>query len=144
MEETNFQAESTRKGMAFEGQASVYLNSLKFKLLGKEVLEEIGCEIDEVTVAPNGEKVYFEFKGSYGKKRNGMERTDTVKKALVTGFLLQSVGDPTPYYILTSHLPAGGRALAMIERSIECGAVADVLQFNTTKTDRALEDRFGR
>ena len=144
MEEVNFQSESKRQGTLFENQASAYLTSLKFELLGKELVKEIGCEIDQITVAPNREKVYFEFKGSYRGKTPGMKRTDTVKKAIATGFLLQSVGDPTPFYILTSHLPVKGRALTMVQRAIACGAVADVLEFNTTKTQRVLEDRFGR
>jgi hypothetical protein len=115
--------------------------------LGSKVVEQIGCEIDEVAVAPNGDRVYFEFKGSYnrskGKPGPGMERTDTAKKGLLTGFLLQAMADRVPYFILTSHLPVKGRSLAMCEQSIACGAVAGVLLIDAEETKEFLRDRFG-
>jgi len=131
----NFQSESKRQGEMFEAQAAIFLKSLGFQLSGKRTLDKIGCEVDELALAPNGERVYFEFKGSYRGKVPGMRRTDTVKKGLLTGFLLQ-------YYILTSHLPVKGSALTMVNRSVELGAVAGVLEINTEKAQQVLEDRF--
>lgn len=138
----NFQSESKRQGEMFELQAAAFLKSLGFRLLGKRTLAKIGCEVDEMALAPNGERVYFEFKGSYRGKVPGMRRTDTVKKGLLTGFLLQGIGDPIPYYILTSHLPVKGSALTMVNRSVELGAVAGVLEVNTEKAQQVLQERF--
>jgi len=126
----------------FEAQAGAFLEALGFDLLGSRRLRHIGCEVDQVAIAPNGEHVYFEFKGSYRGNVPGMRRTDTAKKGLLTGFLLQSIGDPVPYYILTSHRPTKGAALAMVDRSTECGAVAGVLEINTEKAQEVLQDRF--
>ena len=142
MKSGNFQAESKRQGEMFELQAAAFLKSLGFQLLGKRTLDNIGCEVDEMALAPNGERVYFEFKGSYRGKVPGMRRTDTAKKGLLTGFLLQGIGDPIPYYILTSHLPIKGSALTMVNRSVELGAVAGVLEINTEKAQQVLQERF--
>ncbi len=142
MKSGNFQAESKRQGEMFELQAAAFLKSLGFQLLGKRTLDNIGCEVDEMALAPNGERVYFEFKGSYRGPVPGMRRTDTAKKGLLTGFLLQGIGDPIPYYILTSHLPIKGSALTMVNRSVELGAVAGVLEINTEKAQQVLQERF--
>ena len=143
MADGSFQAEAKRRGRLFESQAAIFLESLGFNLLGSRTLSQLGCEVDQLAQAPNGKLVYFEFKGSYRGNVPGMRRTDTAKKGLLTGFLLQSVGDPIPYYILTSHLPLRGSALAMVKRSIECGAVADVIEINTERAQDVLMDRFG-
>jgi hypothetical protein len=147
MGNADFQTRARESGKKFEGQAADFLESQGFRLLGSRIIPEVGCEVDEVAVAPNGEQVYFEFKGSYnrskGKPGPGMERTDTAKKGLLTGFLLQSVGDPIPYYILTSHLPVKGRALAMTQRSVESGAEAGVLLIDSEETRMFLKERFG-
>ncbi len=143
MSDPTFQSEATRQGQVFEDQASAFLRSLGFSLQGSKKIDHVGCQIDQAAIGPNGKKVFFEFKGSYRGPRPGMRRTDTVKKGLLTGFLLQSVGDPTPYYILTSHLPLKGAALAMIQRAIESGAVAGVLEVNTPEAQSALAEYFG-
>ena len=73
-----------------------------------------------------------------------MRRTDTVKKALLTGYLLRSISDDTPYYVLTSHLPKGGAAQRMIDTAIGAKAVTGVLELNQPEASRALTERFGR
>ena len=61
----DFQADSSRQGTAFEQQAKAYLGALGFKLHGRHKFTDIGCEVDDVAEAPNGELVYFEYKGSF-------------------------------------------------------------------------------
>ena len=140
----DFQADSVRQGTAFELQAKAYLGALGFQLHGRQRFADIGCEVDDVAEAPNGELVYFEYKGSFKGSRPGMRRTDTVKKALLTGFLLRSIGDDTPYYVLTSHLPAGGAAQRMIDTATGAKALSGVLELNHPETSRALIEQFGR
>lgn len=135
----DFQADSVRQGTAFEQQARAYLGALGFVLHGRQKFTDIGCEVDDVAEAANGELVYFEYKGS----RPGMRRTDTVKKALLTGFLLRSIGDDTPYYVLTSHLPEGGAAQRMIDAAMAAKALSGVLQLNDPGASQALKERFG-
>ena len=139
----DFQADSSRQGTAFEQQAKAYLGALGFELHDRHKFADIGCEVDDVAEAPNGELVYFEYKGSFKGTRPGMRRTDTVKKALLTGFLLRSIGDDTPYYVLTSHLPTGGSALKMIDTAVAAKAVSGVLLLNDPAASQALNERFG-
>lgn len=139
----DFQADAVRQGTAFEQQAKAYLGALGFKLHGRQEFTVIGCEVDDVAEAPNGELVYFEYKGSFKGPRPGMRRTDTVKKALLTGFLLRSVGNDTPYYVLTSHLPKGGRAQRMIDAAVAAKALSSVLLLNDPTASQALKERFG-
>ena len=139
----DFQADSVRQGTAFEQQARVYLGALGFTLHGRQKFTGIGCEVDDVAEAANGELVYFEYKGSFKGSRPGMRRTDTVKKALLTGFLLRSVGDDTPYYVLTSHRPEGGSAQRMIDAAMAAKALSGVLQLNDPVASQALKERFG-
>lgn len=133
-----FQSRSSRQGQAFEAQARSYLEALDYTLHGKKVLADIGCSVDDEATSPCGIRVYFEYKGSFQGPKPGMRRTDTVKKALLTGFLLRSIGDDTPYVVLTSHLPTGGAALKMIEASRRAGAVSDVLVINEPGSTEAL------
>lgn len=140
----DFQADSVRQGAAFELQAKAYLDALGFDLHGRQKFTDIGCEVDDIAEAPNGELVYFEYKGSFKGARPGMRRTDTVKKALLTGFLLRSIGDDTPYYVLTSHLPEGGAAQRMIDTAMGAKALSGVLELNHPEASRVLTERFGR
>ena len=69
----------------------------------------LGIEIDAEVVAQSGATYWAEFKGSWQGKRPGLQRTDTVKKALANAFLVSTA--PTQYppvIILTSHLPVSG------------------------------------
>ena len=140
----DFQADAVRQGSAFERQAKAYLDALGFELHGRQKFADIGCEVDDVVEASNGELVYFEYKGSFKGQRPGMRRTDTVNKALLTGFLLRSIGDDTPYYVLTSHLPEGGAAQRMIDTAMAAKAVSGVLELNDPVASRVLTERFGR
>ena len=119
------------------------MDALGFDLHGRQKFAHIGCEVDDVAEAPNGELVYFEYKGSFKGQRPGMRRTDTVKKALLTGFLLRSIGDERPYYVLTSHLPTGGAAQRMIDTAMSVKAVSGVLELNDPVASQALTERFG-
>ena len=139
----DFQADAVRQGTAFELQAKAYLDALGFKLHGRQKFADIGCEIDDVAEAPNGELVYFEYKGSFQGTRPGMRRTDTVKKALLTGFLLRFTEDETPYYVLTSHRPEGGAAQRMIEVALEAKALSGLVELNHPPDSQALKERFG-
>lgn len=138
IQDDGFQAQSHKQGKAFEVQARVFLEACDFKLEGSQRFGDIGCEVDDLALSPLGNRVYFEYKGSYRGKIPGMRRTDTVKKGLLTGFLLKCKGDETPYVILTSHLPDGGAAKAMIDVALESGAVRAVLVINEPETRELL------
>lgn len=115
---TNFQAEAGRQGRQFAEQCDDALRSVGFELRGGTRLTQIGVEIDQVAVAPNGDEFWFEYKGSLRGVRPGLLRTDTTKKAIANGALLRTLPDAQPFVVLTSHLPERGASLAMLTTAL--------------------------
>ena len=89
--------------------------------------DEVGVEVDRVAHAPSGRRVWFEYKGSVQGSRPGLLRTDTLKKAIANGALLQAVDERSPYIVLTSHVPEGGAGLAMLTTARAAGYLDDVV-----------------
>lgn len=68
-------------------------------------------EIDRVTEHPALGEVWVECKGSWQSLvGNGLERTDTLKKAIGTAAVLAHDPDRRPYWLICSHLPRIGSA----------------------------------
>jgi hypothetical protein len=103
------------------------LVSRGFTLDAALLLPEVGVEIDRVATAPSGRSVWFEYKGSVQGSRPGLMRTDTLKKAVANGALLQRLVERPPYVVLTSHLPASGAGLAMLQTALELQYFDDVI-----------------
>jgi hypothetical protein len=103
----DFQRRASQIGKAFATWCEVTLQSIGFILQGKTVIKEAGVEIDQVAKNRNGESLYFQFKGSSKPPGPGMQRSDTVKKALCDAFLLDKLGIG-PYIVITSHKPKSG------------------------------------
>ena len=111
----DFQRRASQIGKTFATWCEITLQSIGFTLQGKTIIKDAGVEIDQLVENRNGEKLYFEFKGSSKPPRPGMQRTDTVKKALCNAFLLDRLGIG-PYIVITSHKPKKGSSSAkMIE-----------------------------
>ncbi|HTY23012.1 MAG TPA: hypothetical protein VMC85_07770 [Desulfomonilaceae bacterium] len=105
----NFQSRATKIGDVFSRYCELTLQSIGFILQGKLKIQKLGIEIDQVVRNRAGTLLYFEFKGSSKPPRPGLQRTDTVKKALLNAFLLDKL-DIGPYIIITSHKPKEGSA----------------------------------
>jgi len=87
-------------------------------------------EIDQVATSPNGNELWFEYKGSFQGTRPGLMRTDTVKKAIANGALLRVLADHPRYIVLTSHLPQRGSALSMLTAALDLGYLDLVICVN--------------
>jgi hypothetical protein len=124
---SDFQASGVAQGRQFAEQCDQLLHHLRFELRGKRNLRQIGVEIDQFAVAPSGEEVWFEYKGSVQGDRPGLRRTDTLKKAIANGALLKAWGEAARYVILTSHLPTEGAGFAMLELAKSAGFFHDVI-----------------
>ena len=98
-----------------------------FELGGSLQIIEVGVEIDRVAVAPSGATVWFEYKGSVQGSRPGLMRTDTLKKAVANGALLQRLVEKPAYIVLTSHLPNSGAGLAMLQTASQLQYFDDVI-----------------
>jgi hypothetical protein len=124
----DFQSRSSEIGKTFARWCEVTLKSLGFSLLGPTRIKEAGVEIDQVAKNRLGEVLCLQFKGSSKPPRQGMRRSDTVKKALCDAFLLDRVGIG-PYIIITSHKPlAGSSSEAMM--SVAGKVVFDLIGIN--------------
>jgi glucan biosynthesis protein len=134
---TSFQAYGTQQGRQFAEQCDGLLVSRGYSLQTNLVLPEVGVEIDRVAVAPSGRTVWFEYKGSVQGARPGLMRTDTLKKAIANGALLQRLVERPPYIVLTSHLPNSGAGFAMLETALELQYFDDVIcVYDPTQTGR--------
>ena len=117
------------QGAEFENDADVFLETCGLKLHGEHVFG--GCSFDQLATTSTGREILFEHKGSFRGNRPGMMRTDTVKKALLSGFINKELKKKRPYHIVTSHIanyPYGAygdlpRSLKMIEAAYEAKAV---------------------
>lgn len=80
------------------------------------VIADVGIELDAITNNAHGISMPWEFKGSLQGTRPGLMRTDTLKKAIANGYLLQQWENAcmfTPLLVMTTHLPKEGSGLAM-------------------------------
>jgi len=122
-----FQAEASLQGRQFAEQCDIVLRDLGYQLAGSLNIQEVGVEIDRVATSPKSTRVWFEYKGSVRGDRPGLRRTDTLKKAIANGALIRGLKEPSPYVVLTSHLPEGGSGRAMLEASIRLGYINAVV-----------------
>lgn len=133
----SFQAAAGIQGRQFAEQCDTLLTHLGYELRGRRVLSQVGVEIDQEAASPNGNLIWFEYKGSVQGHRPGLRRTDTLKKAIANGALLRALADPAPYVVITSHLPVAGSGAAMLESGLSLCYFTDVIcLYDTTATAR--------
>jgi len=124
---SEFQGAASRQGRQFAEQCDELLRNYGFDLAPPLVLRDVGVEVDRVATSPSGRRVWFEYKGSIQGTRPGLMRTDTLKKAIANGALLQAVDERSPYVVITSHLPEAGAGLAMLRTALAAGYLDDVV-----------------
>lgn len=136
----NFQASAGAQGKRFDEQCRWLLADAGWTVSDRPmVVPDCGVEIDCVVSRPETGHAWVEFKGSWRGGRPGLLRTDTVKKAIVTGYLLRTGGYDVPYVVMTSHLPAANSSGdAMLRLAAEAGAVTAVVCVNSPTWERDL------
>jgi hypothetical protein len=115
------QALSSQQGSAFEETVCNLLRIEGWKIHDRNWREpSIEIEVDIVATDPDGKRWWIECKGSWeSPTRNGLRRTDTLKKAIANGALLRCLPDPCPYMVITSHMPLSGAGLAWVDVALE-------------------------
>ncbi len=124
---TDFQASAGIQGRQFADQCDQLLTHYGFELRGRQLMRNVGVEIDRVARSPRGTLVWFEYKGSVQGLRPGLLRTDTLKKAIANGALLAAEAERHPYVVLTSHVPDAGSGAAMLGAALRLGYMSDVI-----------------
>jgi Holliday junction resolvase-like predicted endonuclease len=114
------QAASGRQGAAFEQAVATVLQIEGWTITATRWRHpEVDVEVDIVATHPDtGQEWWIECKGSWEGTRQGLKRTDTLKKALFNGAMLALTADRRPYMIVASHPPAGATAgVTWLERA---------------------------
>jgi Holliday junction resolvase-like predicted endonuclease len=104
------QSAATRQGREFEAYAETWLKIRGHRIVARRWLHpQAQVEIDRVTEHPELGEIWIECKGSWESSTgNGLQRTDTLKKAIGVAAILQRVSDRRPYWLICSHLPRPG------------------------------------
>lgn len=136
---SDFQASAGEQGRRFAEQCAAFLRGRGWTVGDPLRLREVGVEIDAVGTSPGGSVVWFEYKGSVQGRRPGLRRTDTLKKAIANGALIQAVEPVSPYVVITSHLPEGGSGGAMLDAAIRLGYLTDVVCLYDPSTHDRLD-----
>lgn len=128
-----FQAAAGRQGRIFEAQVEGQLLATGWAVIARNwVQPTVRVEVDLVAVAPDGQEWWIECKGSWlsASGRNGLLRTDTMRKAIASAALLATLPDPHPFMLVTSQLPIGPGAL-WLDIARERGWIAAVHVLST-------------
>lgn len=116
----NFQGMSSVQGALFVENSLQALRLAGWQIIDtKKKIESVGIEVDIVAENRHDITFFFECKGSLQGDRPGSKRTDTLKKAIASGYLF-SLSDEfqctAPLILLTSHLPEKGSGIGMLSR----------------------------
>ncbi len=122
----NFQAASHAQGVWFENLCRAILIDCGFTIDGEHVdMPDAGVEVDLIATNRHAISFYSTCKGSYRGQRPGVQRTDTLKKALAEAQALHAHGW-SPILLLTSHLPntrTGRQLLASMDPEVLFDAI---------------------
>lgn len=113
------QAAGVRQGAAFETTAATLLRIEGWTITATKWRHpEFDVEVDICATDPAGVEWWIECKGSWEGNRQGLKRTDTLKKALFNGAMLRLDEARRPYMIICSHVPNVGTAgVTWLERA---------------------------
>lgn len=125
----DFQSLASQQGKHYEAFVAAFLVFRGWKVLSEKPVTMEGGEVDLVAEDPNGTLWWIECKGSY-RDQPGLERTDTVKKAIaVAWFLKRQHADRPAYAIYTTNKPrAGSIGARMLSAAIEDGLIDAVVE----------------
>ena len=114
----SFQALATAQGEEFVRECVLALTRAGFEVVGERVdLVDTGCEVDLLARGATGVVFYIECKGSF-MRRPGLQRTDTLRKAIANMALIHHRGYGA-LMLMTSHRPAGGRGTVALQLAHE-------------------------
>lgn len=116
---SDFQASSSRQGRAFEETVCILLQIEGWGIADRNWRQpDVDVEIDIVADDPKGRRWWIECKGSWEGSRNGLTRTDTLKKAIANAYLLRQLPERHLYMIVTSHAPRSGAGMKWIDAAL--------------------------
>jgi len=136
----HFQARASQQGKKAQDLARAVLENAGFKVLKKQPkLTKLGIEFNFLVENEQGGRWYVDVSGAFTTVRPGLQRTDTLWKALGRAHVHLVAGDPTiPLLILTSNLPKpaseGWKAL----KAIGPASVFDAIEILSEEDQKRL------
>lgn len=76
--------------------------------------------LDLIATDPTGQQWWIECKGSW-RNVPGLERHDTLLKAIATAWALKHFGRPSPYLLVTTNLPNTPNGIALLDAAVADG-----------------------
>jgi hypothetical protein len=125
----NFQSEANKQGERWHKECMEALRRNGFEIREEKMdLLDVGIELDAITNNEYGLAMAWEFKGSWEGERQGLKRTDTMKKAIANAWLLSQSEDFRwrfpPLFVMTTHEPQDGFSLAMMQTALVKGLIS--------------------
>jgi hypothetical protein len=114
------QREASEQGKEFEAFCETWLKIQGHEIVARNWVHPIArVEIDRVTAHHEHGTLWIECKGSWlSPTGNGLQRPDTLLKAIGTAAILRELHERRPYWLLCSHLPRPGSAGAVKLRAV--------------------------
>ena len=113
-----FQARGVREGRRARELAKWALEEAGFSIVAENKRIEAGVEINFIAESNDGQEWLFDVSGAFTSTRAGLQRTDTLWKALGKATVVHHIRTGARYVLLTTDKPttnsAGGQALSAV------------------------------
>jgi site-specific DNA-methyltransferase (adenine-specific) len=142
----HFQARASQQGKKAQDLARVVLENSGFKVLKKQPkLAKLGIEFNFLVENEQEGLWYVDVSGAFTTVRPGLQRTDTLWKALGRAHVYYVAGDPTviPLLILTSNLPKPGSEGWKALKAVGPTSVFDAVEMLSEEGQKRLH-HYGR
>lgn len=104
-------ARAVREGRKAKDIAKALLEQCGFDQIRDDVKTAAGVEVDFIAVDVDGKEWWFDVSGAFTSARPGLQRTDTLWKAIGRAAVVHASQDPSPRYVLlTTNAPRNGNA----------------------------------
>ena len=111
----HFQARGVREGRRAREIAKMALERAGFRIVAENQRRQGGVELNFVALDQAGTEWLFDVSGAFTSARAGLQRTDTLWKALGKATVVHYTHEGARYVLLTTDAPApnsaGGKAL---------------------------------
>jgi hypothetical protein len=137
-----------REGRRARELARWALEEAEFAIVGENKRLDAGVEVNFVAESQTGREWLFDVSGAFTSTRGGLQRADTLWKALGKAVVVHHTRAAARYVLLTTDKPAprstGGQALAAVTgTSVETKPVYDVISLRLRSDLDRLHD-YGR
>lgn len=123
---SDFQAAASEQGRDFEQAARTLLRIEGWSIIAEHALVA-GQEVDIIATDPAGAMWWIECKGSWRGGRQGLRRTDTLKKAVAVAWYVSTLPDRLPFMLFVSHTPRpGSSGDLMLTAALKAAIITEV------------------